>query len=260
METRLKAATATISARDEKEHALLDLHRLNHWRLVRVQSLTDQAGGSSPANRQPTSPARSRGRPGAVAGRSGRKGPAACARVVQAHQRHGAIVLVVAGLEGGGHGEQQQARRAARAPGIRQHQRDAGPASPPACAPARCPAPPGWRRVAAATPRRAGARPDPDTFGLGLDVDAAQQRWLHCRPRPSSACGDEGASAVTSGWRCSSAAVARQSGNAWPLASATCTCAITESMRSRTSFWNPFITDSTTISAATPTRWRASSR
>ena len=29
-------------------------------------------------------------------------------------------------------------------------------------------------------------------------------------------------------------------------------CEITESMRSRTSFWKPFITDSTMISAATP--------
>ena len=29
-------------------------------------------------------------------------------------------------------------------------------------------------------------------------------------------------------------------------------CDRTDSIRSRTSFWNPFITDSTTISAATP--------
>ena len=35
-------------------------------------------------------------------------------------------------------------------------------------------------------------------------------------------------------------------------ASLTSTCAMTESMRSRTSFWKPFITDSTMISAATP--------
>jgi len=31
-----------------------------------------------------------------------------------------------------------------------------------------------------------------------------------------------------------------------------CTCEATPRMRARTSFWNPFITDSTTISAATP--------
>ena len=37
-----------------------------------------------------------------------------------------------------------------------------------------------------------------------------------------------------------------------PSASATSTCEITESMRSRTSFWKPFITDRTMISAATP--------
>ena len=31
-----------------------------------------------------------------------------------------------------------------------------------------------------------------------------------------------------------------------------CTCDATPRMRARSSFWNPFITDSTTISAATP--------
>ena len=37
-----------------------------------------------------------------------------------------------------------------------------------------------------------------------------------------------------------------------PRASNTSMCASTDSMRSVTSFWNPFITDSTTIRAATP--------
>src|SRR5439155_548414 len=48
------------------------------------------------------------------------------------------------------------------------------------------------------------------------------------------------------------AAVRCQSGSALPCASNSSTCAITLSMRPRTSFWKPFITDSTMISAATP--------
>jgi hypothetical protein len=46
--------------------------------------------------------------------------------------------------------------------------------------------------------------------------------------------------------------VARQSGSALPPASITSMCAITLSMRSRTSFWKPFITLNTITSAATP--------
>ncbi len=60
-----------------------------------------------------------------------------------------------------------------------------------------------------------------------------------------------GAAPLTSLLRNASLAVSCQSGMA-PLASNTSMCASTDSMRSRTSFWKPFITDSTTISAATP--------
>ncbi|MCY1244636.1 hypothetical protein D9M72_577260 [compost metagenome] len=47
-----------------------------------------------------------------------------------------------------------------------------------------------------------------------------------------------------------SAAVCCQSGS--DDGPTTSICDSTDSMRSRTSFWKPFITDSTTISAATP--------
>ena len=42
------------------------------------------------------------------------------------------------------------------------------------------------------------------------------------------------------------------SGSAWPSREKISMCETTPSMRSRTSFWKPFITDSTMISAATP--------
>ena len=72
-------------------------------------------------------------------------------------------------------------------------------------------------------------------------------------PRAISACeATNGAAPITCGLRRASLAVWRQSASAPPPASLTSTCAITESMRSRTSFWKPFITDSTMISAATP--------
>jgi hypothetical protein len=61
-----------------------------------------------------------------------------------------------------------------------------------------------------------------------------------------------GAAPSTSGLRRAISAVRRQSGSAAPAASLTSTCEMTESMRARTSFWKPFITDSTMISAATP--------
>ena len=38
----------------------------------------------------------------------------------------------------------------------------------------------------------------------------------------------------------------------WLFAPLTCTCEATPRMRARSSFWKPFITESTTISAATP--------
>ena len=48
------------------------------------------------------------------------------------------------------------------------------------------------------------------------------------------------------------ASVCARLGIAWPPASNTSMCASTPSMRSRTSFWKPFMTESTMISAATP--------
>ncbi len=61
-----------------------------------------------------------------------------------------------------------------------------------------------------------------------------------------------GAAAVTCGFADASRATSCQSASRlfWPLI---CTCATTPRMRARTSFWNPFITDSTTMSAHTPT-------
>ncbi len=61
----------------------------------------------------------------------------------------------------------------------------------------------------------------------------------------------KGAVPITSGFLRASAAAACQFGIE-PRASNTSTWASTDSMRSVTSFWKPFITDSTTISAATP--------
>jgi hypothetical protein len=72
-------------------------------------------------------------------------------------------------------------------------------------------------------------------------------------PRAISICAAmKGAAPCTAGCRRAASAVARQSGSAAPPASNSSTCAMTLSMRSRTSFWKPFITDSTMISAATP--------
>ena len=73
-------------------------------------------------------------------------------------------------------------------------------------------------------------------------------------PRAISACeATNGAAPTTCGI---AARLARRSGasrrSAAPPASLTSTCEITESIRSRTSFWKPFITDRTMISAATP--------
>ncbi len=70
--------------------------------------------------------------------------------------------------------------------------------------------------------------------------------------RVSSACASTyGAAPITSGFWRASCAVSCQLGIE-PVGEKISTCASTDSMRSRTSFWKPFITDSTTISAATP--------
>ena len=72
-------------------------------------------------------------------------------------------------------------------------------------------------------------------------------------PRPTRAwAATKGAAPITAGFCIADADVARQSGSALPEASKTSMCAMTLSMRSRTSDWKPFITLSTMISAATP--------
>jgi hypothetical protein len=60
-----------------------------------------------------------------------------------------------------------------------------------------------------------------------------------------------GAAATTWGLREASSAAFGQSASRppWPL---TCTCEATPRIRALSSLWKPFITDSTTISAATP--------
>ena len=71
-------------------------------------------------------------------------------------------------------------------------------------------------------------------------------------PRVSSACAlTYGAAPITSGFLRAACAVAFQSASA-PSGANTSTCETTDSMRSRTCDTNPFITDSTTISAITP--------
>jgi hypothetical protein len=72
-------------------------------------------------------------------------------------------------------------------------------------------------------------------------------------PRATSACAaTKGAAPTTRGFCARRGGQACQSARARRLASKTSTCEITLSMRSRTSFWKPFITLSTMISAATP--------
>jgi hypothetical protein len=72
-------------------------------------------------------------------------------------------------------------------------------------------------------------------------------------PRATSDCAAmKGAAPTTDGLRRACAASARQSASAPPSRSTSSMCEMTASMRSRTSFWNPFITLSTMISAATP--------
>ncbi len=60
-----------------------------------------------------------------------------------------------------------------------------------------------------------------------------------------------GAAPITAGLRRAVCSTARQSGSA-PLFANTSTCDTTDSMRSRTWYTKPFITDRTTISAITP--------
>ena len=72
-------------------------------------------------------------------------------------------------------------------------------------------------------------------------------------PRAIRACaGTKGAAPMTAGFCLAWVARARQSARPSPLASYSSTWATTESMRSRTSFWKPFMTDRTMMSAATP--------
>ena len=72
-------------------------------------------------------------------------------------------------------------------------------------------------------------------------------------PRAISACeATNGAAPTTSGLRRACSAIRRQSTKPAPPASLSSTWAMTESIRSRTSFWKPFMTERTMISAATP--------
>jgi len=60
-----------------------------------------------------------------------------------------------------------------------------------------------------------------------------------------------GTAACTPGWRRTASATARQSGSV-PLSPAMVACEVTARMRLRSSRSKPFMTDSTTISVATP--------
>ena len=72
-------------------------------------------------------------------------------------------------------------------------------------------------------------------------------------PRAISACAAmNGAAPITCGLRRTSASVRSGSSSMPPPGPKISMCDTTPSMRSRTSFWKPFITDSTMISAATP--------
>ena len=71
-------------------------------------------------------------------------------------------------------------------------------------------------------------------------------------PAESIACAlTNGAAAITRGSCAAIFATACQSAS-WLSGPLICTCEATPRMRVRSSFWKPFITDSTTISAATP--------
>ena len=71
-------------------------------------------------------------------------------------------------------------------------------------------------------------------------------------PAVSIACAlTNGDAALTRGSCSASFATGCQSA-IWLFGPLICTCEATPRMRARSSFWNPFITESTTISAATP--------
>ena len=110
VETRLKAATATISVRMMNIRRFSICTASNQLRLVRVQSRT-AAGGRATLRqlRRPTPRASctSFRRSCTPVGPSTRN---RLRRVVQVHQRQRAVVLVVAGLEGADHGELLQPR------------------------------------------------------------------------------------------------------------------------------------------------------
>jgi len=73
-----------------------------------------------------------------------------------------------------------------------------------------------------------------------------------CSPWASIACSSTyGAAAVTPGSRSAAACAARQSGSV-PSSPISVACAVTDSMRVRSSRSKPFITESTTISTAMP--------
>jgi hypothetical protein len=62
-------------------------------------------------------------------------------------------------------------------------------------------------------------------------------------PRASSACAAmKGAAPITSGFLRAAAMILSRSGSAWPSREKISMCDTTPSMRSRTSFWKPFIT------------------
>ena len=91
-----------------------------------------------------------------------------------------------------------------------------------------------------------------DTFGSSSGSTPRTMAGRSASSRSSMPCvSTNGAAPFTAGFLNACAASARQSGML-PLLSNTSTWASTDSMRSVTSFWKPFITDSTTISAATP--------
>ena len=91
-----------------------------------------------------------------------------------------------------------------------------------------------------------------DTCGSSAGSTPRSATPLTASWRVSSACASTyGAAPITSLFWRASLAVNCQSGIE-PVGEKISTCASTDNMRSRTSFWKPFITDSTTISAATP--------
>jgi hypothetical protein len=98
------------------------------------------------------------------------------------------------------------------------------------------------RRAASSVTPASSAGTMPRTTAPRISSPRASSDWLAMN----------GAAPTTAGFSRARATVARQSRSAAPAPSNTSICAITLSMRSVTSFWKPFITDSTMINAATP--------